>query len=155
MSTGVTPKQTLALQKMTTGEFAEVLFVLATLPFGGAGAESGFFARLARAGYLKVVASTQLKTLLVGIVIAFFKKALDGGLDSAYIRGAIINEIEKSTGLVLETLDKEGAKKAVGKLLAEQINIKYGTSFAPFYPLENIIEQLKQELLAEILNKVS
>ena len=57
-------------------------------------------------------------------------------------------------GIQLEEFSKEGMKKAAGQLIADKVNQKYGTAFAAFYPPENIIEQIKTQLLAEILEAV-
>lgn len=158
MSTGVTSKQLQGLQRMTDAEFANVLLVLASIPFGGAGGGSGFFARFATTKAAKYISTTAIKQFLVRVVADLFAvavtAAVGGALNSDVIKTQILLEIFKHTGLELETLDIEGGKKAVGKLIADSINTKYGTSFTPFYPPENIIEQVKQELLSEVLEVV-
>lgn len=159
MSTGVTSKQTKALQTMTNAEFTNVLIALASLPAGGAGAATGFFARMAATQYAKYITSGALTRFMLTMVRHIFAAAVTGaigaGLSSDVLKEAILLEIFKATGLKIETLDIEGGKRAVGALMAEKINEKYGTSFAPFYPPENIIEDVKAQLLSEIMAAVN
>lgn len=155
MSTGVTQAQLKVLHNMTDAEYIQVLVVLASIPFPVSGAARGFFARLGAAKYAKYVTSGALTRFLVTMVRQIFAAAVTGaigaGLNSDVLREALLIEIFKATGLEIETLDVEGAKRAVGKLMAKKINQKYGTTFAPFYPLENIIEDVKAQLLSEIM----
>lgn len=155
MSTGVTSKQTKALQNMTNAEFVNVLIALVTVVAPASGVARGFFIRLATTQYAKYVTGGAITRFLVTMVRQIFAAAVTGaigaGLNSDVLKEAILLEIFKATGLEIKTLDVEGGKKAVGKLMAEKINIKYGTSFAPFYPLENIIEDVKAQLMSEIM----
>lgn len=140
---------------MTNAEFVQVLVTLASLPLGGEGLATGFFTRLAQGAAARYISTTAIKQFLVKIVAELFTLAAAGGaLNSDIIKEKILEEVLKHTGLEIETLDKEGAKKAIGKLIADNINLKYGTNFAPFYPLENIIDDIKAQLLTEILTAV-
>ena len=68
------------------------------------------------------------------------------------VQEAIIEWLFVSTGLEIEELNPEGMLQATGKLLAKKVNERYGTTFTSFYPIETIIEQVKQQLMAEIIN---
>ncbi len=151
MSTGVTSKQLNALHKMTDAEFAMVLVTLGGVAFGGTSTAAGFFSRFSltkAAGYLT---SYEGKAALVLIVERIFEYALTNGLDADIVRTKIMMMIFDKTGLQLETLDIEGAKKAAGKLLADKVNEHYGTSFTAFYPPENIVDQIKQQIENEVV----
>ena len=144
---------------MTDAEFVNVLVALATVVAPASGVARGFFARLATTQYAKYVTSGALTRFLLTIVRQIFAAAITGaigaGLSSDVLKEALLLEIFNATGLELETLDIEGGKRAVGVLMARKVNEKYGTTFAPFYPLENIIEDIKAQLLSEIMAEVS
>lgn len=135
---------------ISDSQFTNIIIGMASVvPIGAA---TGLAARLARTplgyklvGYATKAAGSFFATLL-GYILA---EAIDG--NNPFARDAIMALIYQTTGLELKTLDEDGAKHAVGALMAKKINEKYGTSFAPFYPLENIIEDVKAQLLSEIM----
>lgn len=156
MSTGVTPKTLSQLQRMTDAQFAEVLITMATLVIPAGGAATGFFARLARTplggkliGYSSQKAGIFISALLGSIVA----DAING--NNPFTRRAIIGMIFELTGLELETLDKEGAKKAAGKLLADRVNEQYNTEFTTFYPPSKIVSQVKAVVHNELLQAIN
>jgi hypothetical protein len=113
----------------------------------------GFLGRMAGGAAIKLKgkAGLFLAGLLGKLCAEILEWALSGDKTAQEGIKAIIYE---TTGLELETLDAEGAKHAIGQLLADKINAKYGTNFNEFYPPENIVEDIKAQLLAEILTAV-
>ena len=151
MSTGVTSKQLNALHKMTNDEFAQVLLVLGSIALPAGTSASGFFARFAQTKVGGYITGYKAQSAIASFVGILFAKALETGLEADIVRESIIKFIVQHTGLQLETLDVEGAKKAAGKLLAEKVNEKYGTSFVNFYPPELMIEAVKLQIENEVI----
>lgn len=77
-----------------------------------------------------------------------------GSEDVKHPLDAIKRFLLEGLGIHLDEFSKEGMKKAAGQLIADKVNLKYGTNFSAFYPPENIIEQIKAQLLAEIMEAV-
>jgi hypothetical protein len=138
------------------------MFILFSFLFtGGLGTGTGAVAVTARGFLGRMASGAAIKfkgkagAFLAGLIASLCKEILEWALsgDKTAQEGikAIIYE---TTGLELETLDAEGAKHAIGQLLADKINAKYGTNFNEFYPPENIVEDIKAQLLAEILTAV-
>lgn len=159
MSTGVTSRQVKALQTMSDSEFANVLLALASVVTLGQGVATGFFARFAVTQYAKYITSGAATRFLVTMIRQLFAAAVTGaigaGLSSDVIKEAILVEIFNATGLEIDDLSVESGKKAVGKLLAEKINERYGTTFTTFHPLDNAVEQIKTQLISELINGVA
>lgn len=102
---------------------------------------------------------TAIKTALAGLLGALFVEAKRAALDPDNWEGLEVQKkikeiIFETTGLELETLDAEGGKRAIGKYMADKINLQYSTNFASFYPPTNIVEDMKAQLLAEIMTAV-
>jgi hypothetical protein len=155
MSTGVTPKTLSQLHRMTDSEFHGVLIAMASITLPAGAASAGFFARLAQTsigGKLIGYATSKTGAWIGTFLTLLVSEATQG--NNPFAKEAIIGLILEQTGLEMETLDIEGAKRAIGKKLADDINLKYGTEFAPFYPPENIIEDVKAQLLSEIMGAV-
>lgn len=159
MSTGITQKQLKDLQRMTDAEFANVLLIIASVGLGGTSAASGFWARFSTLNVGGLVKSQATKQFIVRLVADLFAAAIAGGvagaLNSDIIKEAVINEIFKATGLELETLDAESAKKAVGKLMAEKLNEQYGTQFTTFYPPAEAVNQIKLQIQNEVIEALA
>lgn len=152
MSTGVTIKQLSQLQKMSDAEFAEVLITMASITLPAGGVATGFFARMAqtRVGAKLASSSVYLRPFIISMLGAMLSEAAR----SDSVKEGILSFIFTVTGLELETLDVEGAKKAIGKFMADKVNEKYGTTFTPFYPPENIVDDIRVQLMSELLAAV-
>lgn len=159
MSTGVTRRQILDLQTMTDAEFANVLILMGSVSFGSAGIATSFFQRFAAAKAAQYLSASAIRSALVKVIRSLFIGAVGGitayGIEGKAAKEAILIEIENATGLVLDDLDVESAKRAVGKLFADKINLQYGTNFSPFYPPENIVGEIKTQLISELLSSVA
>lgn len=144
-------------------EFFRDLFIVAGVIFsGGVGlgtgagsvAARGFIGKIANSGYIKLKGNIGffLGTLFAKIAQELLEWAKGGDLNADAAVKALIFE---TTGLELETLNVEGAKRALGKKLADDINLKYGTNFSPFYPPENVIDEVKNQVISELINSVA
>lgn len=152
----VTTKTLSQLQKMSDAEFANVLITMASIALPAGGLGTGFFSRLAATpigGKVAGYATKKTGVFIASVLGAILGQAITG--NNPFAREAIIGLILETTGLEIETLDTEGVKKAIGKKLSDDINTFYGTNFSPFYPTENIVPELKNQLLSEVLNAVS
>lgn len=75
--------------------------------------------------------------------------------DVRHPQAALSRFLLEELGLQIDEFSKEGMKKAAGQLLADKVNLRYGTAFKAFYPPENIIEQIKSQLQLEIIEALS
>jgi hypothetical protein len=136
--------------------FASIVLTAGTATAEGAGAVAarGYIGKYAAIASSRV--GIQFKAAAAGFIGSMIKEiwawARDGNTSASDGIKALIFEV---TGLKLETLDKEGTKKAIGQLMADTLNTRYGTGFTAFYPIENIIEQIKLELQSEIIEAVA
>lgn len=78
-----------------------------------------------------------------------------GSEDVKHPQAALARFLLEELGLQIDEFSKEGMKKAAGQLLADKVNLRYGTAFTAFYPPENIIEQIKSQLQIEIIEALS
>lgn len=104
-----------------------------------------------RALLLKFVPSKQAIALFISTL---FVEAVKVGIESDSIREAILTEISRIAGIEINTLDAEGFRDAGGGLIAKLVNQKYGTEFESFYPVENMIDALKDKITEEITNAI-
>lgn len=104
-----------------------------------------------RALLLRFVPSKQV---IVSFIATLFAEAVKAGLESETIRDAILTEISSIAGVEIKTLDAEGFRDAGGRLIAKLVNQKYGSEFESFYPVENMIDALKDKITEEITNAI-
>lgn len=115
-------------------------------------------------GALKLIVqelALKYKTIILTAIGSFLYDLLKWIVDNTGLedvkhpKEALSRFLFEELGLEIDEFSKEGMKKAVGRLIANSINTKYGTSFEAFYPLENIVEQIKAQLQLEIIEALA
>lgn len=117
----------------------------------------GFGLRLST--YLSELFLSQ-KAIVTAAITTFLTELLQYIADNVSLdevkhpKQAFFNFIFTQYGLELKGFTKDDMLQAGGQLIANKVNLKYGTNFTAFYPPENIIEQIKAQLIAEIMEAV-
>lgn len=122
-----------------------------------------FLGRWISWGIIKTIVTelfTKYKLIVLVYIADFLKELLQWVLDNVgsedvkHPLDAVKRFLLEGLGIQLDEFSKEGMKKAAGQLIADKVNLKYGTNFSAFYPPENIIEQIKAQILAEIMEAI-